>query len=162
MIEEESHYKPYACIYFFFCLNCKENKLAQELKVVCQNAQISIDIRHVCYHSTEQNSNTLLSHSTRCNIYFTYFDQHSFLLLVQAVEFVILMLPLWSASPFSLVLENLQTLWISRQENIVKLDLSSKNFKRHEQISFLFHQIEATDARSFLDLSRKTFTSSSL
>lgn len=42
-------------------------------------------------------------------IYFTYFDQHSFLLLVQAVEFVILMLLLWSASPFSLVLENLQT-----------------------------------------------------
>lgn len=58
MIEEESHYKPYACIYFFLCLNCKENKLAQELKVVCQNAQISIDIRHVCYHST----NKILTH----------------------------------------------------------------------------------------------------
>lgn len=39
----------------------------------------------------------------------THFDQHSFLLSVQAVESVILMLPLWSASPFSLVLENPQT-----------------------------------------------------
>lgn len=34
----------------FFCLNCKENKLAQELKVICQNAQVSIDTQHICYH----------------------------------------------------------------------------------------------------------------
>lgn len=51
--------------------------------------------------------NNITLNEVQCS--FTHFDQHSSLLLVQAVEFVILMLPLWSASPFSLVLENPQT-----------------------------------------------------